>query len=420
MATTVAAIGNSLSSSAPENVTMTSQYVSSPSTSISTPTYISKILNSTTSGNDLTMSTFYMMTTLNDTDDDVVPANPLHDRLRLFNKVLLPVLMVIIMTSIGCLVTIAGLKEAIRRPVGIAIGFAGQFVVLPLLAFCMAVALKMEPAHALGMMMVATSPGGVSSSLFVYWMNGNICLSLCMSTVATLASVGMMPLNLFIYTRYWEAAQINIPYLEIATALALILIPVFIGIFIRHKKEKWTPYIIKTGSILGLIAILINIIVNTVINKAIFMTSWSVWFSAICLPFFSFGLAYLIAWILRQDPTNCRTIAVETSSQNVALTLAIIGVSFADQELDALVVYPSLYSIFLTIDGLLMIPMYWVGVRYVLPKLGWGKDHEKDTESPADPEGGLKPGEGGLKLIIPKYKREQSKDSNVTVMTPLS
>lgn len=108
MATTVAAaIGNSPSSSAPENITM--------STSISTPTYVSTIFNSTTAGNDLTMSTFYMMTTLNGTDDDVVPVNALHDRLRLFNKVLLPVLMVIIMTSIGCLVTIAGLKEAVRR-----------------------------------------------------------------------------------------------------------------------------------------------------------------------------------------------------------------------------------------------------------------------------------------------------------------
>lgn len=113
MAATVAVIGNSPSSLAPENVTMTSQYAS-PSTSTSTPNYVSTIFNSTSAGNDLTMSTFYMMTTLNGTDDDIVPVNALHDRLRLFNKVLLPVLMVIIMTSIGCLVTIAGLKEAVR------------------------------------------------------------------------------------------------------------------------------------------------------------------------------------------------------------------------------------------------------------------------------------------------------------------
>ncbi|XP_063956165.1 ileal sodium/bile acid cotransporter-like [Lytechinus pictus] len=407
--TTIPIVGSSMSSSSPVNLVISTQYASSPSVDESVTTPFTTIFGSTTDNNNVTMSTSDMMTTLNHTGIDI---NPVHEGLRKFNSILLPVLMVIIMTSIGCLVTIDGLKQAIRRPVGVAIGFAGQFLVLPLLAFCLAVVLKMEAANALGMLMVATSPGGVSSSLFVYWMNGNICLSLCMSTVATLASVGMMPFNLFIYTRYWEAAQITIPYVQIALALALILIPVFIGLFIRYKKEAWTPYIIKTGSILGLVAIILNLIINTIINTAIFQTSWSVWFSAIALPFFSFGLAYLLAWILRQDHKNCRTIAVETSSQNVALTLAIIGVTFADQQLDALVVYPSLYSIFLIFDGLIMIPVYWIGAKYVLPRLRRSSKEQKETETP-DPE-------GGLTLIIPKYKREQSRDSNVTVMTPIS
>ncbi|XP_071478997.1 ileal sodium/bile acid cotransporter-like [Diadema antillarum] len=341
-----------------------------------------------------------------------VPPEPEYQALRLFNKILLPILMVVIMTSIGCLVTLDGLKDALRRPVGIIIGFGGQFIVLPLLAFCLAVALRMEAPHALGMMMVATSPGGVSSSLFVYWMNGNICLSLCMSTVATLAAVGMMPLNLFIYTRYWEQANIKIPYKDIALALALILIPVAVGFLIRYKKESWTPYIIKTGSILGLVAIIINMITNAIVNRGVFSAGWSVWFAAVCLPFSSFGLAYLLAWILRQNHKNCRTIAVETSSQNVALTLAIIGVTFKNMELDALSVYPSIFSIFLIIDGLVMVPLYWLSLRYLLPRIRRLRKKGNPGKAASDPN------DEGLVLNI-TITRGMSVETASPVQTPL-
>ena len=69
--------------------------------------------------------------------------------------------------------------------------------------------------------------------------------SVSMTTVSTAVAIGMMPLNLFIYTRVWTDEETVIPYLDIVTTLASICFPVAFGIFLRHFWPRFADIFSK-------------------------------------------------------------------------------------------------------------------------------------------------------------------------------
>ena len=68
-----------------------------------------------------------------------------------------------------------------------------------------------------------------------------------MTAVSTAVAIGMMPLNLFIYTRVWTDDKAVIPYVNIVTTLISILIPVAFGVLVRWWKKEWTKYITRVS-----------------------------------------------------------------------------------------------------------------------------------------------------------------------------
>ncbi|XP_071845811.1 ileal sodium/bile acid cotransporter-like [Apostichopus japonicus] len=298
--------------------------------------------------------------------------------LKRTNKIILTSLLAFIMVAMGCIVTIENFKVVLRRPVGAFIGFGCQFVILPLTAFTLAHILNLETAFALGMLITASSPGGVTSNLYTYWSDGDVCLSIVMTTVSTTAALGMLPFNLWLYSRSWtDSSQAIIPYKNIVIALILILIPVALGMLIRWKSAKIAGFVTKIGSISGLLAIGINIIINGVVNPKMFTSPWTLWFAAAALPLCGYGLGYTIAWILRQNPKQCRTISFETGAQNVAIALSLIAVTFDGTPLfNDLMTYPSIFGLTLILEALGLVAMYRIYFKKCQKESGDNDEYE--------------------------------------------
>ncbi|XP_033110728.1 ileal sodium/bile acid cotransporter-like [Anneissia japonica] len=274
------------------------------------------------------------------------------DTLQLANRVILTVLLVFIMLAVGSVVTLNDFKVTLKRPTGIAIGFVCQFGIMPLVAFSLAHILKVDAAHALGMLIIGCSPGGVTSQIYTFWSKGDICLSICMTTVSTLSAMGMMPLCLWIYGRSWTDESVVIPYTNITISMVLILVPVIIGMIIRHYKEEWARRITLVGSFTAILALSISMVLGGLSNPSMFKVPWTVWFAASVMSPIAFLLGYIIAYLLRQSQKKCRTIAFETGCQNAALALTIIAISFAGSEdYFDLMAFPSLFGTFLIIDS---------------------------------------------------------------------
>lgn len=133
----------------------------------------------------------------------------------------------------------------IRRPIGIVIGMCSQFVLLPLSAFLLIKVLGLGILHATGLLLLACSPGGVTSNIFTYFCEGDISLSIAMTTCSTLVALGMMPLNLYMYGQSLNQEDVVIPYGKMALSLVSVTCPVLVGMIVHWKFPRLAAHLTK-------------------------------------------------------------------------------------------------------------------------------------------------------------------------------
>lgn len=137
------------------------------------------------------------------------------------------------------------LWQHVRRPVGILVGLLSQFVLLPLSAYLLITALGLGILHATGLLLLACSPGGVTSNIFTYFCEGDISLSIAMTTCSTLVAMIMMPANLYLYGQSLNQENVVIPYLKMVYSLVSVTCPVLVGMLVRWKFPRLATYLTK-------------------------------------------------------------------------------------------------------------------------------------------------------------------------------
>ena len=91
-------------------------------------------------------------------------------------EILLLIVVCVIMVALGCTIELKTLKAHLRRPTGIVIGVVCQFIAFPGIAFGLAHALQLDKWNAIGMILLASSPGGSASNNFTYYCEGEVAL----------------------------------------------------------------------------------------------------------------------------------------------------------------------------------------------------------------------------------------------------
>ncbi|CAH1788422.1 unnamed protein product [Owenia fusiformis] len=292
------------------------------------------------------------------------------------NSIILAVLLIIIMISMGCTTTVSDLKRHLKRPWGPVIGIILQFGFIPLTAYALANALQLSGPLAIGLIMISTCPGGTVSNIYSFWALGDVALSITMTTCSTVIAMGMMPLNLWIYSRTWTDRQAQIPYLDVVVSLLLILVPVGIGMIIKWKNDKVAFIITKVGSYAGMIVIVAVAILLGIASPGLFTSSWTVWFAGILMPIIGTSYGFIASSICCRPWPQRRTIATESGLQNMALCLAIVQNTFPPNQSNEVSLIPLLVGAFMNIEGLAWIIVY----RIVLRVKNKGKVPDADNE----------------------------------------
>ncbi|XP_046546507.1 ileal sodium/bile acid cotransporter-like [Haliotis rubra] len=270
--------------------------------------------------------------------------------------------LIIIMLGVGACIQLKELWAHLRRPYGILIGAASQFIVLPLTAFGLGHALQLPPKQAIGMLIMSCCPGGSTSNMFTLWVDGDVPLSLTMTTVNTVLSAGFLPLNLLIYSRSWTNKKAVIPFGNLAQAFAMMLVPAVVGIAVRHWKPKVAMYIIKIGSAAGAVSVVAAMTLTSLLYPFMYYSSWRIYFAVVFLPFISFGFGYATAFIFRMPHFRCRTVAMETGIQNFPFCMTLLSLTFSQSEMGELSLYPLLFGVFILVDSVIATAMYRTGV----------------------------------------------------------
>ncbi|XP_035024463.1 sodium/bile acid cotransporter [Hippoglossus stenolepis] len=266
-------------------------------------------------------------------------------------------ILIITMISLGCTMEISKIKGHFIKPKGVGIALVSQFGIMPLTAFCLAKIFQMDNMKAVTLLICGSCPGGSLSNVFSLAIQGDMNLSIVLTTCSTFAAMAMMPLLLFIFCRGFPGLENAIPYTSIITTLVLTLVPCAIGIAINHYKSKWAVMVKTVGlSILFICTILILILSGTAIKDVLWLslTADNV-ITAALMPLIGYVLGYVLSFICGLDAQCRRTISMETGCQNIQLCFAILKVAFPLEVIGPMFFFPLIYMVFQCIEAFLLI-----------------------------------------------------------------
>lgn len=239
-------------------------------------------------------------------------------------SIFLPLAMVVLMASLGLRLRLADLAATARAPRALGTGLGVQLLGLPLAAFLITLALGLPAPLAAGVMLVAASPGGVSSNYIAHLARGKVALSVAMTLATSLAAPLTLPLVL---AAAGATAPAPAALLRISLGMTLVAVaPLALGMAFAHfaprlaaTTERRLAPVAKATFVLMVLATFAQ---NWgAMSEAIGAVGLAVGLLALTAP----GLALAAGRLMRLDGAERRTIAVEASLQNVAIAMFVAG-----------------------------------------------------------------------------------------------
>ena len=153
-----------------------------------------------------------------------------------------PIILALIMLGLGLGLKIDDFTRVLKTPKDFLVGFFSQLIILPLVAYLLIIILKVPPEIAIGVMIIAAAPGGVTSNILTKFANGDVALSISLTAVISLISIITVPLIIFTSADLFGITDIsqNISMTGIALKMFLVVtVPVILGMIIRKFAENF-------------------------------------------------------------------------------------------------------------------------------------------------------------------------------------
>jgi len=172
-----------------------------------------------------------------------------------------PIALALIMLTLGLGLTTSDFTRVIKRPKDFLVGLICQVILLPIVAFVLIKILNVQPALALGVMIIAAAPGGVTSNILTKFANGDVALSVSLTAIISLLSILTVP---FIVVKSADLLDINYLSKEISMSgisikmFLVVTLPVVIGMLIRKFAQN---FIIKRTALIEKISLTLFMIV---------------------------------------------------------------------------------------------------------------------------------------------------------------
>jgi BASS family bile acid:Na+ symporter len=216
----------------------------------------------------------------------------------------------------------------IRDPKAILIGLTNQLIFLPVIGFLLAIASGLSPVMAIGLMILATCPGGPTSNLITQVCRGNIALSVTLTAIASIVSILTIPFILSYALDYFGSGTnviIKLPILDtIFQIMGITVIPISLGMLIRRLKTNFATRMEKPMRMAStIIFILVFIAVITANFNIVGKAMKEVGLVTLLLNILTLGLGYLTARLFKLNFKSVISITVESGIQNGALAFVV-------------------------------------------------------------------------------------------------
>jgi BASS family bile acid:Na+ symporter len=267
-------------------------------------------------------------------------------------KVLIGAMTLVLMVGMGASLTLEDYRRALKRPRAVLIGLLSQFGWMPLLAYLAIAWLELDRTDALGLLLMACAPGGNASNMLAYFAKADLALSISMTAISTLASVILTPSLLLAYASSLTEAELRVPYLPVMGTLALMMLPIALGMWIRHRSEARARRVERAGAVAGAVLLALLLVTSVADQVELLLSARDASLLA-CVLVAGGGmvLGYLVARLAGLFPPQRQAVSLETGVQNTPLAIAIILAAFPGADQDALLKLPFLYAMTALILG---------------------------------------------------------------------
>ena len=248
-------------------------------------------------------------------------------------KTIAPVCLAIIMFGLGLGLTVSDFTRLLKIPRDFIVGFFGQVILLPIVAFILIQIISLPPEIALGTMIIAAAPGGVMSNILTKFANGDVALSISLTAVVSLISVITVPLIVYNSAGFLGIEIVKeISMLNIALKMFVaVTIPVIFGMIVRALM---TDFIVSKTLLVQRLSLILFLVIFT----AIWVEEWDRITSfiqragliALILNLTMIFLGYYLAKYLTSGVEQRKCISLECGLQNGTLALFVTTQLFDD------------------------------------------------------------------------------------------
>ena len=272
-----------------------------------------------------------------------------HLKPRLINP-----LLGVIMFGMGLTLKAEDFKVVFSRPKDVLVGCLAQFTVMPLLAFALTKIFRLEPALAIGVILVGCCPGGTASNVITYLAKGDLALSVGMTAVSTLLAPVLTPLLVWLLAG--ETVDVDVVGM-LLSILWVVILPIALGLLVKRFWPRTTEQASAYLPALSTLAICVIVLIVIAANAHKLLDGGLVILLVVVLHnVCGLGAGYLIGTLLRLTPAKRRAISVEVGMQNSGLASSLATLHFAAYPLAT--IPGALFSVWHNISGAIVAKLY--------------------------------------------------------------
>ena len=268
-----------------------------------------------------------------------------------------PIGLALIMLGLGLSLTIQDFIRVIKIPKDFLVGFICQLILLPIVALSLIFLLNLPAELAVGLMLIACAPGGVTSNVLTKFANGDVALSITLTAVVSLISIISVPLIMFSTIDFFQIDTFReISMVGISIKMFLVVtVPVIIGMIINNFAKNFINN-------QALLIEKISIILFALVFAAIYIEEWNNIISyilnagtvALTLNLTMMIIGFYVAKYFASGAAQQRCISVECGLQNGTLAL-FVGTQMFGENISTFIVPTAAYALIMMVTSIIFV-----------------------------------------------------------------
>jgi len=268
-----------------------------------------------------------------------------------------PLCLALIMLGLGMSLTVQDFVRVIKIPRDFLVGFICQLVLLPIVALSLALLLSLPAELALGLMLIACAPGGVTSNVLTKFADGDVALSVALTAIVSLISIISVPFIMFMSIDFFEISIVKeMSMTGISLKMfAVVTVPVIIGMLIKHLAKD---FINKQASLIQKI----SVVLFALVFVAIYIEEWdniityivNAGLVVLILNVLMMVIGFYIAKSFTSGIAQQRCISIECGLQNGTLAL-FVGTQIFGENITVYIMPTAAYALIMMITSIFFI-----------------------------------------------------------------